>query len=76
MELSAFQKEHLMGIHEIEQAIRELSPRDLARFRQWFEEFDAQNWDKQFETDANAGKLDKIAEQALREYRAGEAKDL
>jgi hypothetical protein len=65
-----------MGIHEIEQAIRELSPKDLARFRQWFEEFDAQNWDKQFETDAKAGKLDKIAEQALREYRAGEAKDL
>jgi hypothetical protein len=65
-----------MGIHEIEQAIRELSPKDLARFRQWFEEFDAQNWDKQFETDAKAGKLDKIAEQALREYRADEAKDL
>lgn len=65
-----------MGIHEIEQAIRELSPKDLARFRQWFEEFDAQNWDKQFETDAKAGKLDKIAEKSLTEYRAGKAKVL
>jgi hypothetical protein len=29
-----------MGIQEIEQAIRQLSPKDLARFRQWFDEFD------------------------------------
>ena len=56
-----------MGIQEIEQAIRQLSPKDLARFRQWFEEFDAQNWDKQFEADAKSGKLDKITEKALRE---------
>jgi len=65
-----------MGIQEIEQAIRQLSPKELARFRQWFEEFDAQNWDKQFEADAEAGKLDKIAEKALTEYRAGKAKEL
>ena len=65
-----------MSIHEIEQAIRQLSPKDLARFRQWFEEFDAQNWDKQFEADAKSGKLDKIAEKALNEYHAGEAKEL
>jgi len=65
-----------MDIQEIEQAIRQLSPKELARFRQWFEEFDAQNWDKQFEADAEAGKLDKIAEKALTEYRAGKAKEL
>ena len=65
-----------MGIHEIEQAIRQLSPKDLARFRQWFEEFDPQNWDKQFEADAKSGVLDKIAEKALNEYHAGEAKEL
>jgi hypothetical protein len=27
-----------MNIYEIEQAITELSPNELARFRQWFEE--------------------------------------
>jgi len=57
-----------MGIQEIEQAIRQLSPKDLARFRQWFEEFDAQNWDKQFEADAKSGKLDKIADCYSRYY--------
>ena len=39
-------------------------------------EFDAQVWDKQFEADAESGKLDKIAEQALNDYRAGKAKEL
>lgn len=65
-----------MGIHEIEQAVTHLSQKELARFRQWFEEFDAQNWDKQIEADATSGKLDKIAEKALTGYRAGKAKEL
>ena len=65
-----------MTISEIEQAITELSPEELARFRQWFEEFDAQVWDEQLENDAKSGKLDKIADKSLREYRAGKATDL
>ena len=51
-----------MTIHEIEQAITELSPKELARFRHWFDEFDAQVWDDQFESDANSGKLDKLVD--------------
>jgi len=65
-----------MSITEIEQAITELSPEELARFREWFEEFDAQVWDEQIEKDAKAGKLDKIADKAVDEYRAGKAKEL
>jgi hypothetical protein len=66
----------MMSILELEQAVTQLPPKDLARFREWFDEFDAQVWDKQFETDAKSGKLDKIAEQALNDYRAGKAKEL
>ena len=65
-----------MSITEIEQAITELSPEELARFREWFEEFDAQAWDEQIENDAKTGKLDKIADQAIKGYRAGKAKEL
>ena len=65
-----------MTIQEIEQAIAELSPKELARFREWFEEFDAQAWDEQFERDANSGKLDKLADKAIKDYRAGNAKEL
>ena len=65
-----------MTTHEIEQAIAELSPNELARFRQWFEEFDAQVWDEQFERDAKSGKLDKLADKAKSDFRAGKAKEL
>ena len=65
-----------MTITEIEQAITQLSPQDFGRLREWFEEFEAQQWDEQIERDAKSGRLDKIAEQAIKEYRAGKAKEL
>jgi hypothetical protein len=49
-----------MSITEIEQAIMELSREELARFREWFEEYCAEVWDKQIETDAKSGRLDKL----------------
>ena len=65
-----------MTIHEIERAITELSPDELARFRKWFEEFDAKAWDEQLERDVESGKLGKIAEKAIAEYRKGKSKEL
>ena len=65
-----------MTITEIEQAITQLSPQEYNRFREWFEEFEAQQWDEQIERDAASGKLDKIAEQALSDYHAGKAREL
>lgn len=63
-------------VQEIEQAISQLSPEELARFQEWFYEFDAEAWDKQFETDARAGKLDKLANRAIADFRAGKSKEL
>lgn len=65
-----------MSITELEQAVTQLSEKDFARFREWFEEYEAKLWDEQIERDAKSGKLDKIAEQALQDYRAGKAKEL
>lgn len=61
---------------EVEKAVTKLPPQELARFRAWFEQFDAEMWDKQFEKDATSGKLDKIAERAIADYKAGKAKEL
>lgn len=61
---------------EIERAIEQLSPEELANFRRWFVEFDAAAWDAQIEADAAAGKLDALAEEALAEYRAGKAREI
>jgi hypothetical protein len=61
---------------EIKQAISQLSPAELARFREWFDEFDAEEWDRQFESDAKSGRPDQLAEQALDDWHAGKAKEL
>lgn len=66
----------MSSVREIEQAVSRLSLEDLGRFREWFYEFDAKVWDKQFERDAKAGKLDKIANQAIADFRTGKYKEL
>jgi hypothetical protein len=63
-------------IETIERQIQELSDEDLAKFREWFAEFDAEAWDRQFEADVNAGKLDALAEKALRQHAEGKTTKL
>ena len=60
----------------LEKQVEGLSADELARFRQWFAEFDAQAWDRQFESDAKAGKLDALADKALRAHAAGQSTKL
>jgi hypothetical protein len=50
---------------DIEKAVEQLAPRELARFRARFETFDAQRFDAAIEQDASAGRLDALAEEAL-----------
>jgi hypothetical protein len=61
---------------EIEKAVEQLPPQELARFRAWFEVFEANRFDAQIERDALAGRLDAFAEEALAAYRAGQSRDL
>jgi hypothetical protein len=61
---------------EIESAISKLSREELSRLRAWFKEFDAEAWDKQFEEDVQAGRLDALADEALRDLREGRCTDL
>ena len=63
-------------LEEIERRIRSLPPEDLTKFREWFVEFDHLLWDRQIEADSKAGKLDKLAAEALADYRAGRARKI
>ena len=63
-------------VHEIEAAISKLSRQELLVFRDWFSEFDAVAWDKQFEADVAAGHLDALADEAVRDLREGRCRDL
>jgi hypothetical protein len=62
-------------IEEIEDAVRRLSPRELAAFRAWFSELDAAAWDCQIEEDIAAGRLDAVADEALKDLREGRCTD-
>lgn len=64
------------SVEDIENAVAKLPQDQLQKFRAWYEKFDAEAWDKQIDTDAAAGRLDKIAEAAVAEYKAGNAKKL
>ena len=63
-------------VQDIEKAIRQLSPEDLAAFRTWFAVFDAERWDQQFEEDVAAGRLEYLAQEAIQELREGRCTDL
>ena len=63
-------------VEDIEKAVAKLTPKQLAKFRAWFDEFQAQLFDEQIERDAKAGKLDKLAEEALRTHREGRSREL
>ncbi len=65
-----------MTITELEQAVTKLSPQDLNHFREWFDEYYAEMWDKQIESDAKSGRLDKMLSEAEAEYKAGLSKPL
>jgi hypothetical protein len=62
-------------VQEIENAICQLSEADRATIRAWFAEYDAAEWDRKFEADVKAGRLDWLAEEARQELREGRCTD-
>jgi hypothetical protein len=58
-------------VEMLEQNVKKLSPGELAAFRSWFIEFDVAEWDRQIEMDSESGKLDRLAQSAIEEYKAG-----
>ena len=66
----------MTSLEDIEKAVTQLPADQLAKFRAWFEEFEAARFDRRIERDAKAGRLDKLAERALADFRAGRARDL
>ncbi|MGH7884266.1 MAG: hypothetical protein ACRENO_01075 [Thermodesulfobacteriota bacterium] len=63
-------------IESLEKEIKELSRTELEAFRDWFKKYDSDEWDKQIEKDIQSGKLDAIAEKALKEHKAGGSKEI
>ncbi|MBI3736593.1 hypothetical protein HY256_08800 [Candidatus Sumerlaeota bacterium] len=63
-------------IEKIEAEIQTFSSDEFDAFREWFDAYAANEWDRQIERDAKAGKLDRMAERAIAEHRAGRSTEL
>ena len=59
---------------EISEEIMQLPQDQLQTFREWYEVFDSEKWDDQIASDASDGKLDNIADIAMKEYKAGKSR--
>ena len=66
----------MASVEDIEKAVAQLTPKELAAFRAWFEAFDQARFDEKIEGDAPSGKLDCIADEAITDYRAGRSREL
>jgi len=65
-----------MSVQELETAVSRLSPEELSRFTQWFEEYAAEQWDRQIEKDILSGRFDAAGQRAVAELEAGKARPL
>jgi hypothetical protein len=63
-------------VEALEGQIKTLNAQELKAFRERFAEYDAEVWDRQFESDVQSGKLDELAARALQEHKTGQATEL
>ncbi len=65
-----------MSITEIKTEIAQLPAPDLAELAQWFEEFQADAWDRQIERDIKAGRFEAIFQRVDEQVEAGQYRPL
>jgi len=63
-------------LEQIQSSIEGLSAEEIAELRAWLDELDARLFDEKIERDAKAGKLDKLAEEALADHARGLSRKL
>ena len=63
-------------VEELEGQIKTLSSSEFQELRAWLTEHDAELWDRQFQADVHAGRLDAIADRALNDFAENRASDL
>ena len=60
-----------MSVEDLESHVSKLSAPELARFSEWFEEFMADQWDRQIEQDMLSGRLDEALKRTDDHRNAG-----
>jgi len=65
-----------MDVKEIETAIAQLPPAQVAELADWFDEFRGRLWDQQIERDVSSGRLESLFDEAKEDLKSGRCKPL
>ena len=63
-------------VENIEKEVQALTASELAAFRKWFLEFDAEGWDRQIERDSASGRLENLAKKSIQDHESGRSTEL
>jgi hypothetical protein len=63
-------------LEKIKQQIQTLDPKDVWTLSAWLGEYTNELWDRQMEADVEAGKFDKLAEEARKDHAEGKTRSL
>ncbi|HEX4138817.1 MAG TPA: hypothetical protein VHY09_00600 [Candidatus Methylacidiphilales bacterium] len=65
-----------MTIPELQKAIQELPEKEQWKFKEWLDEFMADQWDLEIERDVAAGRFDRINAKIEEDIKAGRCSPL
>jgi hypothetical protein len=60
-----------MSVQELEDAIRQLPHEEFVRLASWIDEYRAELWDRQIESDVRTGRLDEAGRRADADFESG-----
>ena len=63
-------------LDEIQMMIHSLDKQEIARLREWFDEFEGDMWDRDFDADAKDKKFDKHADAGKKQNSEGNSKEV
>ena len=66
----------MTSVEQIVDAILALPKEDYRRIASWLSDRENQLWDEQIERDVAAGRLDRLAAEALEEYHVGRTREI
>src|SRR5438552_3791210 len=68
--------EVMSTVAEIKKALQTIPLDDARKVADWLQHYLDEKWDTQIDADIEAGRLDKLADKAIEDYRAGRVKQL
>lgn len=63
-------------LQALKEEIEKLSSVELLELREWIVEREAEVWDREIERDAASGRLDKLFERSVADFRGGKSREI